>query len=43
MSAIIVQELLEKTKDFSLDETLVFLAEEFPGKVIFSTSFGQED
>lgn len=43
MSASIVQELLEKTKDFSLDETLVFLAKEFSGKVIFSTSFGQED
>ena len=43
MSASIVQELLEKTAAFSLDETLVFLAKEFPGKVIFSTSFGQED
>ena len=43
MSAIIVQELLEKTAALSLDETLVFLAKEFPGKVIFSTSFGQED
>jgi phosphoadenosine phosphosulfate reductase len=43
MSAPIIQSLLYIKKDLSLDETLVFLAKEFPGKVIFSTSFGQED
>ena len=43
MSAPIIQSLLDVTKDLSLDETLVFLAKEFPGKVTFSTSFGQED
>lgn len=32
MSASIVQELLEKTAALSLDETLVFLAKEFPEK-----------
>jgi phosphoadenosine phosphosulfate reductase len=43
MSATIIELLLEKTKDFSLEETLAFLAAEYPSKVIFSTSFGQED
>lgn len=43
MDASIVQTLLDKTKDFSIDETLAFLATEYPGKVVFSTSFGQED
>lgn len=43
MSASIITTLLEKTKDFSLEETLLFLANEYPSKVIFSTSFGQED
>ena len=28
MSATVIQTLLDKTKDFSLDETLVFLAKE---------------
>ena len=43
MSTAIVQTLLEKTKDFSIEETLSFLTEEFKSKVVFSTSFGQED
>lgn len=43
MSAIIVQALIDKTKDFSIEETFAFLAEEYKGKVVFSTSFGQED
>jgi phosphoadenosine phosphosulfate reductase len=43
MSATIVNTLLEKTKDFSIEETLAFLANEYPEKVVFSTSFGQED
>ena len=43
MNASIVQTLLDKTKDFSLVETLAFLANEHKGKVVFSTSFGQED
>lgn len=43
MSANLVQTLLEKTKDFSIEETLAFLAKEYEGKIVFSTSFGQED
>lgn len=43
MSAAVVQTLLEKTKDFSIEETFAFLAEEYKGKAVFSTSFGQED
>jgi phosphoadenosine phosphosulfate reductase len=43
MSAAIVNTLLEKTKGFSIEETLTFLANEYKDKVIFSTSFGQED
>ncbi|MDI6049865.1 phosphoadenylyl-sulfate reductase [Flavobacterium sp. XS2P24] len=43
MSIAITNTLLEKTKDFSLEETLSFLANEFKDKVVFSTSFGQED
>ncbi|WP_396167906.1 phosphoadenylyl-sulfate reductase [Flavobacterium sp.] len=43
MSVAIVNALLEKTKGFSIEETLVFLASEYQGKVVFSTSFGQED
>jgi phosphoadenosine phosphosulfate reductase len=43
MSASIVNSLLDKTKDFSIEETLAFLAEEYPNQVVFSTSFGQED
>jgi phosphoadenosine phosphosulfate reductase len=43
MSAEIANALLEKTAGFSIEETLAFLANEYKGKVVFSTSFGQED
>jgi phosphoadenosine phosphosulfate reductase len=43
MSTTIVQALIEKTKDFSIEETFIFLANEYKDKVVFSTSFGQED
>ena len=43
MSTAIVQSLLDKTAGFSMEETLLFLANEYSGKVAFSTSFGQED
>ena len=43
MSATTVNTLLTKTKGLSIEETLAFLAYEYKGKVVFSTSFGQED
>jgi phosphoadenosine phosphosulfate reductase len=43
MSATITQTLSAKTADFSIEETLAFLANEYKDKVVFSTSFGQED
>ena len=43
MSTIIVKNLLEKTAHFSIEETFAFLANEYKNKVVFSTSFGQED
>lgn len=43
MSIAVVNNLSEKTKEFSIEETLSFLADEYKGKVVFSTSFGQED
>lgn len=43
MSTSVVASLLEKTKDFSIEETLAFLAKGYPNQVVFSTSFGQED
>jgi phosphoadenosine phosphosulfate reductase len=43
MSTIITQTLSAKTADFSIEETLAFLASEYKDKVVFSTSFGQED
>ena len=43
MSALLVEELIQRTKNLSIEETLAFLANEFPEKVVFSTSFGQED
>jgi phosphoadenosine phosphosulfate reductase len=43
MSLVIVNTLLEKTASFSIEETLAFLANENKDKVVFSTSFGQED
>jgi phosphoadenosine phosphosulfate reductase len=35
--------LIDKTKNYSIEETLDFLSKEYKGKVCFSTSFGQED
>ena len=43
MSSIIAQALIEKTKNFTIEETLAFLVSEYKNKVVFSTSFGQED
>jgi phosphoadenosine phosphosulfate reductase len=43
MSATVVKTLLEKTANFSIEETLAFLASEYINQVVFSTSFGQED
>nr|WP_315208768.1 phosphoadenylyl-sulfate reductase [uncultured Flavobacterium sp.] len=43
MSIATTNTLLDKTKDFSIEETLSFLANEYKDKVVFSTSFGQED
>jgi len=43
MNAKDIKVLLDITKDFSLEETLNFLASQYTGKVVFSTSFGQED
>ena len=43
MSSTIAQALIEKTINFSIEETLAFLANEYQDKVVFSTSFGQED
>jgi len=43
MSKAKVDTLLDKTASLSLDETLAFLANEYKDKVVFSTSFGQED
>jgi len=34
---------LDTLEKFSLDEGLNFIASQFPGKVVFSSSFGQED
>jgi phosphoadenosine phosphosulfate reductase len=43
MSTTTVQTLINATKDFSIEETLAFLANDYKDKVVFSTSFGQED
>ena len=43
MNIEIIQSLLEKTRSLSIEETLAFLAYDFKDKVVFSTSFGQED
>ncbi len=43
MSATIANTISEKTKGLSIEETLAFLANEYHRKVVFSTSFGQED
>ena len=43
MSTATVNTLIENTAGFSIEETLAFLADEYKDKVVFSTSFGQED
>ncbi|WP_262711536.1 phosphoadenylyl-sulfate reductase [Flavobacterium tiangeerense] len=43
MSKELVVALVEHTKNLSLEETFVYLAAEYKDKVVFSTSFGQED
>nr|WP_314838391.1 phosphoadenylyl-sulfate reductase [uncultured Flavobacterium sp.] len=43
MSKELVAGLVEHTKNLSLEETFVYLAAEYKDKVVFSTSFGQED
>ncbi|MBB1192920.1 phosphoadenylyl-sulfate reductase [Flavobacterium sp. SOK18b] len=43
MSKELVAALVELTKVLSLEETFVYLAAEYKDKVVFSTSFGQED
>ncbi|QZK89422.1 phosphoadenylyl-sulfate reductase [Flavobacterium sp. CHNK8] len=43
MSKELVAALAEHTKNLSLEETFVYLAAEYKDKVVFSTSFGQED
>lgn len=43
MSTEIARALLDKTKNFSIEETLTYLADQYQNKVVFSTSFGQED
>ena len=43
MSKELVVALVEHTKDLNLEETLVYLTAEYKDKVVFSTSFGQED
>ena len=35
--------IIEKTANFTIEETFAFLANEYKDKVVFSTSFGQED
>lgn len=43
MSTTIAKELIEKTKDWNIETVFSFLAKEYKGQVVFSTSFGQED
>ena len=43
MSALLVEELIQRTKNLSIEETLAFLANEFSEKVVFLSFFGQED
>ncbi|MBG6062439.1 phosphoadenosine phosphosulfate reductase [Flavobacterium sp. CG_9.1] len=43
MNIASLKTLLNRTATFSLEETLAFLASECEDKVVFSTSFGQED
>lgn len=43
MSQLVTNILLEKTKDWSIDQVFDFLANEYKDQIVFSTSFGQED
>lgn len=43
MSQVITDTLLEQAKDWPIEKTFDFLANEYKNKVVFSTSFGQED
>ncbi len=43
MSLAKVQALVEKTKNLSIEETFGYLVNDYKDKVVFSTSFGQED
>lgn len=43
MNDLALNSLVAKTKELSIEETLAFLANEYENKVVFSTSFGQED
>ena len=43
MSTTIAKELIEKTQDWNIETVFSFLAKEYKGQVVFSTSFGQED
>jgi phosphoadenosine phosphosulfate reductase len=43
MNNEIIPTLIQKTEKLSIGETLTYLADEFKNKVVFSTSFGQED
>ena len=43
MSKELVAALVEHTKNLSIEETFVYLSAEYKDKVVFSTSFGQED
>src|SRR2546428_5307072 len=38
-----IQRLEEQVRGLTLTQSLTFVANEFPGKVVFSTSFGMED
>src|SRR5690348_17891302 len=38
-----VSSIQKANQSLSIDDTLSFLAEQFPGKVVFSTSFSFED
>lgn len=43
MSQVVTNILLEKTKDWSIDQVFDFLANKYKDQIVFSTSFGQED
>jgi len=40
---VMIEKLTKQIQNKSIKEQLEFLAEEFKGKIAFSTSFGQED